>query len=81
MPSPARSRAGGQIERVVVVTCSTERQAEAVESELQARADAGAFDDMPTLLYACPDPSSARVGSGGATFNALITVEELVSAR
>lgn len=63
------------------MTCSTERQAEAVESELHARAAAGAFDDSPTLLFACPDPSSARVGSGGATFNALITVEELVSEQ
>ena len=31
-------------------------------------------------MFAVPDPSSARVGSGGATFNALVTVQELVSA-
>jgi hypothetical protein len=33
------------------------------------------------MFFAVPDPSSARVGSGGATFNALITALELTSVR
>ncbi|KAA0177910.1 hypothetical protein FNF27_00458 [Cafeteria roenbergensis] len=78
---PVRSRVAGAIRRVVIVTCSTERQSQAVEGELRARASAGCFDDTPTLLFACPDPSSARVGSGGATFNALITAQELVGKQ
>ena len=41
----------------------------------------------PALPPACasrmcsPDPGKARVGSGGATFNSLITVQELLSGR
>lgn len=31
--------------------------------------------------FVVPDPSNARVGSGGATFNALITVQDLLSLR
>jgi hypothetical protein len=67
---------------IVIITASNETQAAAVEQELAARRQSGAFQrDYPDiLLYAVPDPSSARVGSGGATFNALMTVQELVSA-
>lgn len=64
---------------IVVVTASNEKQAAAVEQELAARRQSGCFGP-DVLLFAVPDPSSARVGSGGATFNALITVQELVSA-
>ena len=64
---------------VVCVTCSNERQAAAVEAELEARRRAGTYGDK-TLFFAVPDPSAARVGSGGATFNALLTVQELVSS-
>ena len=65
--------------RIVVVTASNDKQAAAVEVELAARRKSGAFGP-DVLLFAVPDPSSARVGSGGATFNALATVQELVSA-
>ena len=64
---------------IVVVTCSNERQAAAVETELEARRRAGTYGEN-TVFFAVPDPSAARVGSGGATFNALLTVQELVSS-
>jgi len=64
---------------IVVVTASNEKQAAAVEAELAARRQSGVFG-ADVLLFAVPDPSSARVGSGGATFNALVTVQELVSS-
>ena len=64
---------------IVCVTCSNERQAAAVEMELEARRRAGTYGDK-TVFFAVPDPSAARVGSGGATFNALLTVQELVSS-
>jgi len=63
---------------IVVVTASNDRQAAAVEAELAARRQSGCFGP-DVLLFAVPDPSSARVGSGGATFNALMTVQELIS--
>jgi hypothetical protein len=62
-----------------VVTASNERQAAAVEQELAARRQAGTYGDN-VVFFAVPDPSSARVGSGGATFNALSTVQELISS-
>lgn len=64
---------------IVVVTASNEKQAAAVEQELKFRRQSGAYGEN-TIFFAVPDPSSARVGSGGATFNALITVQELVSS-
>ena len=64
---------------VIVVTASTERQAQAVESELAARQQAGRFPPN-VLCFAVPDPSNARVGSGGATFNALLTCQELLAS-
>ena len=64
---------------IIVVTASNDRQAAAVEAELAARRQSGCFGP-DVLLFAVPDPSSARVGSGGATFNALMTVQELVSS-
>ena len=64
---------------VIVVTASTELQARAVESELAARQQAGRFPPN-VLCFAVPDPSNARVGSGGATFNALLTCQELLAA-
>lgn len=48
-------------------------QARAVEQELKARQEVGGIWADVTF-FAVPDPSSARVGSGGATFNALLTV-------
>ena len=64
---------------IVVVTASNGKQAAAVEQELAARRAAGTYGEN-TIFFAVPDPSAARVGSGGATFNALITVQELVSS-
>lgn len=63
---------------VLVVTASTLRQAAAIEKELQSRKDFGAIP-AEWLVFTVPDPSSARVGSGGATLNALATVEDLLS--
>jgi fucokinase len=71
--------AGGDMRTIVVVTASNDRQAAAVEQELTARRQSGIYGDN-VVFYAVPDPSSARVGSGGATFNALLTVQELVSS-
>ena len=65
----------------IVVTASTEAQCRAVTRELEARKAAGVFGASDVLVLAVPDPSNARVGSGGATFNALIVVEELLSAH
>ena len=64
---------------IIVVTASNDKQAAAVETELAHRRRSGVYGP-DVLLFAVPDPSSARVGSGGATFNALVTVQELVSA-
>ena len=64
---------------IVCVTASTEAQARAVEVELTERQKSGVFGQN-VLFYAVPDPSNARVGSGGATFNALLTVQELISS-
>jgi hypothetical protein len=50
-----------------------------VERELAARQASGAYGPN-VIFFAVPDPSNARVGSGGATFNALITCEELISS-
>ena len=63
---------------IIIVTASTEKQARAVESELQARQAAGEYG--PNVRYfAGPDPENARVGSGGATLHALLTVSELIA--
>jgi hypothetical protein len=77
--APVRSADGVPRRTVVVVTASNEKQAAAVEQELSARRRSGVYGP-DVLLFAVPDPSSARVGSGGATFNALITVQELMSS-
>jgi len=59
---------------------SNDSQAAAVEQELAARQQAGVYGSN-VRFFAVPDPSNARVGSGGATFNALITVQELAAVR
>lgn len=65
---------------VVVVTASTGKQAAAIERELAWRVDWGVLP-QGTLVYAVADPEGARVGSGGATLNALVTVADLLSAQ
>jgi fucokinase len=65
---------------VIIVTASTDLQARAVEAELNARQQAGRFPPN-VLCFAVPDPSNARVGSGGATFNALLTCQELLASK
>lgn len=56
-------------------------QALAVENEIKARVGVAGSVWHGVEYYVVPDPSNARVGSGGATFNALITVEDLMSSR
>ena len=68
---------------VIVVTASNAAQAAAVEAELAARLQGGAYAHVGgggggVRLFVVPDPSDARVGSGGATLNALLTVSELL---
>ena len=66
--------------QIIIVTCSTAKQARAVESELKARQEMGVLPP-DTLYVAVPDPSSVRIGSGGATLNALLIAEELLSKK
>ena len=55
---------------VVVVTASSERQAESYRNEIQRRSST---DKLPkqTQFLAISDPDGAKIGSGGATVNAL----------
>lgn len=68
----AAHRGNMRFQTVLVVTASHEQQSQAVEIELAARQRDGLLDP-DILTFAIPDPSAARVGSGGATFNALLT--------
>lgn len=54
----------------VVLTASSARQAELYRSEIQRRQLSGALPAGTEFLVA-PDPGDRRVGSGGATINAL----------
>lgn len=63
----------------VVVTCSHHNIAGAIQKELDIRQKKGFFSD-DTLLLTVADPQ-ARVGSGGATLNALLVVAEHLSQR
>ena len=62
------------------VTAANPLQAQAYQKELFRLQQKGVIPDT-TILLAVPDPSSERVGSGGATLNALLTVSEYLSAR
>ncbi|KAK8795498.1 hypothetical protein WA158_000155 [Blastocystis sp. Blastoise] len=64
----------------IVVTAANAKQAAAYQIELEVRQKKGLIAKN-TLILAVPDPSSARVGSGGATFNALVAATERLSAR
>ena len=87
MKQHVRSRSyGGQRQRndrppfVVIVTASTRRQADAIADELRWRVQQRMLPP-DTLVFAVPDPENARVGSGGATLNALLTVADLMSGH
>ena len=54
----------------VVLTASSERQAEMYRGEIQRRQLSGALPDGTEFLVV-PDPGDRRVGSGGATIHAL----------
>jgi fucokinase len=55
---------------IVMITASTERQAELYRDELQRREYSGILP-KETQFLVIPDPSGRRAGSGGATINAL----------
>ncbi len=63
---------------ICVLTASDERQAEMYRSQLDWRREAGLLPyGMQTLVL--PDPGGRRIGSGGATLNALAQVADLVA--
>ncbi|MEW6236892.1 MAG: L-fucokinase [Candidatus Omnitrophota bacterium] len=64
----------------IAVTAASAEQARAYRQELLLRQKRGVIPEE-TILLAVPDPSSARVGSGGATLNALVAVAEYLSAQ
>ena len=55
---------------VVIITASSERQAELYREEIQRRNSSGLLP-TETKFLVVPDPGGQRVGSGGATINAL----------
>lgn len=55
---------------VVIITASSERQATLYRDEIQRRRLSGMLPEEAEYLVV-PDPSDRRVGSGGATINAL----------
>ena len=63
---------------ICVLTASDERQAEMYRRQLDWRREAGLLPHgMQTLVL--PDPGGRRIGSGGATLNALAQVAGLVA--
>ncbi|XP_022083958.1 L-fucose kinase-like [Acanthaster planci] len=63
----------------IVVTCTDEASAEPLQYELEVRQKKG-YIDKDVLLLTVEDPQT-RVGSGGATLNALLVVSEHLSQR
>ena len=61
------------VKLAVVVTSANQTQADAVQRELEHRRDLGALP-RDAIVLAVPDPSGERIGSGGATLNALVAV-------
>jgi fucokinase len=55
---------------VVIITASSERQAELYRSEIDRRRASGTLPEETEFLVV-PDPGDTRVGSGSATINAL----------
>ncbi|XP_074864421.1 L-fucose kinase [Carettochelys insculpta] len=64
---------------VIVLTCQYKDSVGAFQKELEIRRRRGALGPHP-LLLTVEDPT-ARVGSGGATLNALLVAAEHLSAR
>ena len=58
---------------IVVLTASSQRQADWYGDEIARRRSQGKIP--PALYLVAPDPSGRRVGSGGATLNALCALE------
>ncbi|KAM7427970.1 hypothetical protein ABFA07_020984 [Porites harrisoni] len=63
----------------VVLTCQNKTSAHTFQKELEIHQNKG-FIDKDVLLLTLEDPK-ARVGSGGATVNALLVVTEHLSAK
>ncbi len=59
----------------VVITASSERQAELYSEEIAGRRRRGGLP-ADTLFLSVPDPGGQRIGSGGATLNALRALAE-----
>lgn len=55
---------------VVIITASSERQAELYRGEIERRRATGMLPEGTQFLVV-PDPGDRRVGSGSATINAL----------
>ncbi len=64
----------------IVVTATSPTQAQSYQQEMNRLQQKGLIAEQ-TIVLAVPDPSSERIGSGGATLNALLTVTEYLSAR
>ncbi len=64
----------------IAVTAANPQQAKAYGEELRFRQQEGLIPNE-TVVLALPDPASVRVGSGGATLNALVSIVEHLSAR
>lgn len=64
---------------VIVLTCQHKDSVYAFQRELEVRQKRGVLPD-DALLLTVPDPH-ARLGSGGATLNALLVAAEHLSAR
>ncbi|XP_014671997.1 PREDICTED: L-fucose kinase-like [Priapulus caudatus] len=64
---------------VIALTCQHSRNLHAYEYELNVRQKKGLID-ADTLVLTVEDPK-ARVGSGGATLNALLVAAEYLSAK
>jgi fucokinase len=63
----------------VIVTASDEHQSSAYLQELRWRQCNGCFPGA--LIIAVPDPKGARIGSGGATLNALVMGAQALAAQ
>ncbi|CAH3182946.1 unnamed protein product, partial [Porites evermanni] len=63
----------------IVLTCQNKTSAHTFQKELEIHQNKG-FIDKDVLVLTLEDPK-ARVGSGGATVNALLVVTEHLSAK
>jgi hypothetical protein len=63
----------------IIVTATDVHQSAAFLEELRQRQRGGVFPDA--LIIAVPDPVGARIGSGGATLNALLCGAEALAKK